>query len=189
MALRTCEECGERKYRPHFEWDSSTVCRACDDAKPKHCRAGLPLGATGPGDCREPVISEDESADLGISRRFCLAHARILAEAKRSMKGRERAPVVSHAPAAPKVEKLPKHTRAARAARAVHAAGWLSKTDAAAAAGFEGSTGGFGRVARYAREQGWIESKRRGTTGGFVAGQVAPPPEDADGASPAAQAA
>lgn len=156
------------------------------------CRAGLPLGATTPGDCSEPVISAAEAEALGISRRWCSEHGRVLSDARREvMAGRRQPKVVKRPPAdvkvthveperppAPKVEKLPKAVRAVRLARAVQAAGHLDKTAAAEAAGLDSVGGSLPRVAAWAAVHGWIVV-RRGPVGGYDAGPTPVPADDA----------
>jgi hypothetical protein len=144
------------------------------------CRAGAVLD--GPSLCPHPVLSADDATALGLTPKWCAAHAEPLARVRASLLGRKlRATAVRKpqpAPAKPPtpdaIGRLPVAVRALALARFVHAnPPRVSRADGAQSAGVS-ATGGFHRILGYAKRAGWVRT-RQGSPGGLQAGPVAPP--------------
>lgn len=132
------------------------------------CRSGAPLGARR-GTCPEPVISQEDAETLGVSRQWCIAHARQLATVKATIPGR-RSPKVTPSregvrvrhvePTKPrKTNKIDRDAMARKLSEHVAQATAYPVHKAAACEALGVSSAVVAGAAKIAVERGWVVSQ------------------------------
>jgi CRP-like cAMP-binding protein len=128
------------------------------------CRAGAVLG--GPSLCRNPVISEEDAARMGLGARWCLEHAESLARVRAQVHRKKFDPTVVRRPQptpSPR-ERRTAEERAADLASFVQARGRVTREAAEQELGVSPRT--LSRVMAVAKQRRWCKVER----GGWIVG-------------------